>query len=56
MIIVNKSFNKFIYPVLDPEKKVQSFWIIFVCYNLQRNRKKNLILIYMIQCLLLKID
>ena len=50
MIIVINSFNKFIYPVLDPEKKtkislMQSLWIIFVCYNLQRNRKKNKILI-----------
>ena len=29
---------------------MQSLWIIFVCYNLQRNRKKNKILIYMFQC------
>ena len=54
MIILINSCNKIIYPVLDPEKKtkiswMQSLWIIFVCYNLQRNRKKK-ILIYMFQC------
>ena len=46
MIIKNKSFKNFIYTVLDNEKKtkislIQSFWINFVRYNLQRNRKEN---------------
>ena len=29
---------------------MQSLWIIFLCYNLHRNRKKNKILIYMFHC------
>ena len=49
------SFNKFIYPVLDPEKK-RRFPLCKICESFsfaitsKRNRKKNKNLIYMFQC------
>ena len=40
MIIVNKSFNKFSYPVLDPEKKCKVFESFSIAITSKETGKK----------------